>query len=93
LFGKYVTSEHEKSDCFGPKTSALTIVIANIYRLKNILAEKKLFVHKDTGVNDWCTLICEYLRVFSKKFEMAGMVYSVAWGKLIHEKNQKSKIS
>ncbi len=41
----------------------------------------------------WCTLSREYLREFSKKFEMAVMVYSDAWGKLIHEKNQKSKIS
>ncbi len=41
----------------------------------------------------WCTLNCEYLREFSKKFETALMVYSGAWGKLIHEKNQKSKIS
>ncbi len=30
---------------------------------------------------------------FSKKFEAALTVYSGAWGKLIHEKNQKSKIS
>ncbi len=30
---------------------------------------------------------------FFEKFEMAVMVYSDAWGKLIHEKNQKSKIS
>ncbi len=41
----------------------------------------------------WCTLSLEYLREFSKKFEMALMVYSDAWGKLIHEKNRKSKIS
>ncbi len=41
----------------------------------------------------WCTLSREYLRKFSKKFEMAVLVYSDAWGKLIHEKNQKSKIS
>jgi hypothetical protein len=32
----------------------------------------------------------EYLREFSKKFEMAVMLYSCAWGELIHEKNQKS---
>ncbi len=38
-------------------------------------------------------LRCEYLREFSKKFETALMIYSGAWGKLIHEKNQKSKIS
>jgi hypothetical protein len=41
----------------------------------------------------WSTLSCEYLREFSKKFETALMVYSGAWGKLIHEKNQKQKIS
>jgi hypothetical protein len=41
----------------------------------------------------WCILSCEYLREFSKKFETALMVYSGAWGKLIHEKNQKQKIS
>jgi hypothetical protein len=35
----------------------------------------------------------EYLREFSEKFEMAVVLYSDAWGKLIHEKNQKSKIS
>ena len=28
----------------------------------------------------------EYLREFSKKFEMALVVYSGAWGKLIHKK-------
>jgi hypothetical protein len=31
-------------------------------------------------------LSCEYLRKFSKKFETALLVYSGAWGKLIHEK-------
>jgi hypothetical protein len=41
----------------------------------------------------WCTLSCEYLCEFSNKFETALMVYSKAWGKLIHEKNQESKIS
>ncbi len=41
----------------------------------------------------WSTLSCEYLRAFSKKFETALLVYSGAWGKLIHEKKQKSKIS
>ncbi len=41
----------------------------------------------------WSTLSCEYLREFSKKLETALMLYSGAWGKLIHEKNQKQKIS
>ncbi len=40
-----------------------------------------------------CTLSREYLCEFSKKFEMSVMVFSDAWGKLIHEKNQKLKIS
>jgi hypothetical protein len=34
----------------------------------------------------------KYLREFSKKFETALTVYSEAWGKLIYEKNMKSKI-
>ncbi len=33
-----------------------------------------------------------YFHEFSKKFETTLMAYSGAWGKLIHEKNQKSKI-
>ena len=41
----------------------------------------------------WCTLTCEYLREFSKKFETVLMWYSGAGGKLIHKKNQKQKIS
>ncbi len=41
----------------------------------------------------WQILSCEYLREFSKKFEMVLMEYSGAGGKLIHEKNQKQKIS
>jgi hypothetical protein len=40
----------------------------------------------------WCTLSREYHHKFSKKFEIAVMVYSGAWWKLIYEKNQKSKI-
>ncbi len=41
----------------------------------------------------WCTLTCEYLREFSKKFEMTLLLFSGAWGKVIHEKNLKQKIS
>ncbi len=37
--------------------------------------------------------ICEYLGEFSKKFEISLMGYSEAWGKLIHEKKLKSKVS
>ncbi len=35
----------------------------------------------------------EYLREFSKKIETSLMVYAGAWGELIREKNQNSKIS
>jgi hypothetical protein len=49
----------------------------------------------DTGgkLHRWCTLTCEYLRKFLKKFEMILMLLSGAWGKMIHEKNLKQKIS
>jgi hypothetical protein len=33
-----------------------------------------------------CTLSCKYLCEFSNKFETVLMLYSGAWGKLIHEK-------
>ncbi len=39
----------------------------------------------------WWTLICEYLREFSKKFEMILLLLSGDWGKVIHEKNLKQK--
>jgi hypothetical protein len=49
----------------------------------------------DTGGNfarhQWKN--CEYLLEFSKKFEMPLQLYSGAWGKVIHEKNLKQKIS
>ncbi len=38
-----------------------------------------------------CTLTCEYLREFSKKFKMILMLLSGAWRKVIHEKNLKQK--
>ncbi len=42
----------------------------------------------------WCTLTCEYLcENFFYKFETVLMGYSGAGGKLIHETNQKQKIS
>ncbi len=40
-----------------------------------------------------CILTFQYLREFSKKFEIVLMEYSGAGGKLIHEKNKKQKIS
>jgi hypothetical protein len=40
----------------------------------------------DTG-GRWCTF------TFSKKFEMTLMLFSGAWGKIIHEENLKHKIS
>ena len=43
------------------------------------------------GVVD--TLTCDYLHEFSKKFETVLMQYSGAGEKLIHQKNQKQKIS
>jgi hypothetical protein len=52
------------------------------------------FVHlPPVSTTQWCTLSFEYLYEFLKKFETALIVYSGAWEKLIHEKNQKSKIS
>jgi hypothetical protein len=46
------------------------------------------------GVNDTgAKFLPPVSTTFMKKFETALMVYSEAWGKLIHKKNLKSKIS
>jgi hypothetical protein len=34
----------------------------------------------------WCTFTYEYLCEFLKKFEMTLMLFSGAWGEMIHEK-------
>jgi hypothetical protein len=47
----------------------------------------------DTGGKFATGVVGKYLREFSEKFETVLMGYSGAWGKLIHEKNQKQKIS
>ncbi len=44
----------------------------------------------DTGGQPWAANISANFR---KKFETAQMVYLGAWGKLLHEKNHKQKIS
>jgi hypothetical protein len=46
----------------------------------------------------WCQNLLpvssyEYLRKFLKKIKMILMLFSRAWGKMIHEKNLKQKIS
>ncbi len=41
----------------------------------------------------WCTFTCEYLREFLINFEMTLMLFLWAWGKMIHEKNPRKKIS
>jgi hypothetical protein len=55
--------------------------------LKNFLIED--FFH----LPPVSTLSCEYLFKLFKKLEMVLTIYSGAWKKLIHEKNQKSEIS
>ncbi len=58
-----------------------------------------------TGINDtsgtvgkichrcrrWCTLTCRYLCDFLKKFKMTIILFSGAWGKIIHEKEPEAK--
>ncbi len=60
--------------------------------IKSFLIEDFFICHRCQR-HRWSTLICEYLREFSKKFETVQMVYSGAGVKLIDEKNQKQKIS
>ncbi len=58
--------------------------------IKKFLIEDFFICHR-CQQNRWSTLSCRYLRDFSKKFETALMVYSGAWGKLIHENTRSRK--
>ncbi len=42
--------------------------------------------------HQWCTLTCEYLREFSKKFEMILMLFSGAWGKWFMKKPEAKNL-
>ncbi len=39
----------------------------------------------------WCTFTCAYLREYSKKCKMTLMLFSGAWGKMIHERTWRKK--
>jgi hypothetical protein len=54
--------------------------------MKYIIIHDKIMMYESS-------VIREYIREFSKKFETAPREYSWAQGTLIHEKNLKSKIS
>jgi hypothetical protein len=45
----------------------------------------------DTGITIGA-ITCEYLRKFRKKFEINLLLFSGAWGKMIHVKNLNEKI-
>jgi hypothetical protein len=68
----------------------LTLLLKEVkkkFRLKIILICHRCQRHQ------WCTLSCEYLRKFAKKFKTVLMRYSGAGGNLIYQKNLRSKIS
>jgi hypothetical protein len=70
-----------------PVSTTLAVLVANA----GVVGKYAIGVI-DT-VARWCTLTCEYLSEFLKKFEMTLKFTSGAWGKMIHEKNLKQKIS
>ena len=69
-----------------------TCVNSTIQRCPNKII-KNFLIEDFSQLPPVSTLSCEYLREFSKNFETVLMGYSGAGGKLIHEKNQKQKIS
>ncbi len=67
-----------------------TIQMCPSKNIKIFLIEDFFICHR-CQQHRWSTLSCEYHREFSKKFETALMVYSGAWGTLIHEKTRSRK--
>jgi hypothetical protein len=60
----------------------------NYLKIINIFLIEDFSICHQCQRHPQCTLSCKYLREFSKKLETALMVYSGAWGKLIHEKQK-----
>ncbi len=71
----------------------LTLLSKSVPKIIKIFLIEDFFICHRCCWHRWSTLSCEYLCEFSKKFETVLMGYSGAGGKLIHEKNQKQKIS
>jgi hypothetical protein len=78
--GKFATGVNNKGNWWQHLQPVSLIPVANLPPVSLILAAI-------------CTLTCEFLCEFSKKFEMILILLSGAWGKVIHEKNLKQKIS
>ncbi len=73
----------EKLDlCVNSTTQRCKKIIKDCFHLPPV--SKTQLVHLELRISQ---------RIFEEKFEMAFMVYSGTWGKLIHEKNLKLEIS
>ncbi len=70
-------------------TPVATLQFANLSTTQAELVAKFAAGVVDTGGAPRLANICE----FSKKFEITLMLFSGAWGKVIHENNLKQKIS
>ncbi len=73
------------SGCWDLELEGKNVSISKLFWLKSFSICQWCQRHR------WCSLRCEYLREFSKKFETSLMVYSGAWGNLIHEKTRSRK--
>ncbi len=78
--------------CFHILPPVSLIPVANLPPVSTTLAKLVANCHQCRWYRR-CTLTCEYLREFSKKFETVLMGYSGSGEKMTHEKNQKQKIS
>ncbi len=67
--------------------------IENSRRYSQVKVHHRWQICQKCQLHLWCTLSCEYLANFRKKYQTALTRYSKAWGKLIYEKNLKPKIS
>ncbi len=79
--------QQHKRNCWQNLTLVSLRMVANLPPVSLIPAAILHLCHW----HRWCTLTCEDLREFSKKFEMTLMLFSRAWGKAIHEKTWSKK--
>jgi hypothetical protein len=83
--GKFTASVIDTCGNMPPVSMTQAVMVAQF--TTNVIDNCGKFASGVVDTSKLCTLTCEYLSEFSKKFEMTRSLYSWTLGKMIHKKN------
>jgi len=89
--GKFTASVIDTCGNMPPVSMTQAVMVAQF--TTNVIDNCGKFASGIVDTSKLCTLTCEYLSEFSKKFEMTLTLFLEAWGKMIREKILNQKIS